>query len=90
MIAEEAVKEQHWILEETEKVVVEVWTYWPDRRTRDCHNGSKLMMDALEGIVYKDDKRALVRYMDYEVDKENPRVELKIYLKEAHGDDKVS
>ena len=78
-IAIKQAKKQGWKMVEGEKVVVEIWTYFPDRRRRDTHNGSKVMLDALEGIITNDDRYILPRYMDVSVDKENPRVELKCY-----------
>jgi crossover junction endodeoxyribonuclease RusA len=71
-----------WECPEKTKVVVEVMVYWPDRRRRDCHNLSKLLCDSLEGTVCKDDQYMLLRYMDFEIDKENPRVEVTAHLKE--------
>jgi Holliday junction resolvase RusA-like endonuclease len=86
-----------WECPDKTKVVVEVMVRWPDRRRRDCHNLSKLLCDALEGSVVKDDRYILLRFMDFEVyrgeyanlnflryvdfelDRENPRVEVKCY-----------
>ena len=81
-IAKDEVKKQNWSLKERQKIITEIWTYWPDNRCRDTHNGAKLTFDSLEEIVYDNDRWVLPRYMDFEVDKENARVELKIYLKE--------
>ena len=74
---------QHW---ETpgrgQKVVVAIYAYWPDNRTRDMHNAHKLLMDALEDAgIYHNDKFALARDMDFSIDREEPRLELVIYLK---------
>ncbi|MCM3131858.1 RusA family crossover junction endodeoxyribonuclease [Paenibacillus polysaccharolyticus] len=61
----------------SEKVVVRLWYYFPDERRRDTHNTLKALLDALEsGGIYADDKTALPRIMDYEVDKKNPRIEI--------------
>jgi len=68
-----------WVATDKVKVVVECKVYWPDRRRRDCHNLSKLLCDALEGAVCKDDQYMLLRYMDFELDKDNPRVEVVAY-----------
>lgn len=67
-----------------EKTVVEMWVYWPDRRRRDAHNLTKLLCDALEGSVTKDDKWMLVRIMDFCLDRENPRVEVTAYATEEN------
>ena len=80
-IATEEVQKQNWSITSGQKVIVEILTYWPDNRRRDCNNGAKLTFDALEGIIYDDDKWTLPRYIDFFVDKSNPRLELRIYPK---------
>jgi crossover junction endodeoxyribonuclease RusA len=71
-----------WLTSE-DKVVVDLWVYWPDRRTRDCDNLTKALQDALKknGVVY-DDNVCLPRYQDYEIDKHNPRVEVCVWPKD--------
>jgi crossover junction endodeoxyribonuclease RusA len=59
------------------KVIVRLWYFFPDNKRRDTHNTLKALLDALEsGGIYADDKTALPRIMDYEVDKKNPRIEI--------------
>lgn len=59
------------------KVIVRIWFYFPDRRKRDTHNGLKILLDALEDAkIYENDRYALPRIMDFEVDRENPRIEI--------------
>lgn len=84
-ITKKAVKEQKWTLPENQWIVAEIYTYFPDKRRRDCHNGCKVLMDGIEsaGVVFTDDKWVLPRYMTVDVDKENPRTEVKFYLKQA-------
>ena len=60
------------------KVVVRLWYYWPDRRRRDTGNAHKLLLDAMQGIVYADDVDVLPQVMGAEVDRENPRVEIEV------------
>lgn len=63
------------------KVVVNLWYFFPDNRKRDTHNGLKLLLDCLEDAeVYANDRYALPRIMDWQVDKQNPRIELEIYI----------
>ena len=70
------IEKQHWVTTD-EKVVVEVNTFWKDRRRRDTNNLSKALTDAFEhAAAYKDDCKALLRYIDYSVDRENPRVDV--------------
>ena len=71
---------QGWVFTQKEKIIMEVWTYWPDYRRRDTHNAHKLLADALESILYDDDRYVLMRDMDYNVDKKNPRVEIVLML----------
>lgn len=73
-----AAKRQGWNFSVNEKLVVEITTYWPDRRRRDTHNAHKLLMDSLEGVLYKDDRWVLVRDVDFYIDRAHPRVELVI------------
>lgn len=61
------------------KVVVELRVFWPDDRTHDMNNLHKLTADALEGVVYANDRYALLRDMDFEIDRANPRLELTWY-----------
>ena len=79
-ITRQAIKEQGWVKTEGQKVIVEVLTMWQDNRRRDTNNLSKSLADMLEHAgVYDDDTYALVRFIDYGVDKSNPRVEMTIY-----------
>ncbi|WP_205126982.1 RusA family crossover junction endodeoxyribonuclease [Oceanobacillus profundus] len=69
----------------SDKVVVEITTYFPnDNKERDTHNAIKLMMDALEGVIYKKDSKALPRIMDFHKVEDNdaPHFMLTIYKKE--------
>lgn len=59
------------------KVRVKLWFFHPDRRKRDTHNGLKILLDALEDArIYENDRYALPQIMDFEVDRENPRIEI--------------
>lgn len=61
------------------KVIVKLWYYWPDNAKRDTHNTLKLLLDCLEEAqIYANDRFALPRIMDYDVDKLNPRIEIEI------------
>ena len=76
-----AIKEQHWKRTEKTKVVVEVYTAWPDARRRDSNNSSKAVCDMLEHAgVYDDDRYALLRFIDYNIDRKNPRSEIRVRL----------
>lgn len=75
-IASKAIPLQRWEKTVEEKLVAEITIFWPNRRKRDVENVGKLLWDALEGVVYDNDRWLLPRYMNFEVDKHNPRVEI--------------
>lgn len=82
-IAKGAVRHCAWELPAADvKVVLEIVAFWPDARRRDMNNTHKLLCDALEGIVYLDDKMVLARDMDFSVDRKHPRLEVCVYVKE--------
>lgn len=59
------------------KVIVRLWFYFPDARKRDTHNALKLMLDCFEEArIYENDQLALPQIMDFEIDRQNPRVEV--------------
>ncbi|MFJ9497811.1 RusA family crossover junction endodeoxyribonuclease [Brevibacillus centrosporus] len=58
------------------KVILRVWIYWNDAKSKDCHNTDKAWADALEGIIYEDDSQALIQYQDFQIDRVNPRIEI--------------
>ncbi|WP_041695234.1 RusA family crossover junction endodeoxyribonuclease [Alicyclobacillus acidocaldarius] len=60
------------------KVVLRIWYYWSNRRRTDTNNRNKVLLDALEGVLYVDDRWVLVREMDFEIDKANPRIEIEL------------
>lgn len=83
-IVTHAIESQNYKVEgEGVWLVCELTFYFPDKRRRDCHNMHKLIMDALECIAFVDDRWVLVRDMHVALDKENPRVEVKIYPEEV-------
>lgn len=64
-----------------EKVIVRLWFFFPDAKRRDSHNQIKLIADALEDAgIYADDKTALPRVMDVDIDRKNPRIEIEFEL----------
>ncbi|SFU81793.1 RusA family crossover junction endodeoxyribonuclease [Alicyclobacillus macrosporangiidus] len=60
------------------KVYLRLWYFWPDWRRADANNREKVLLDALEGVLYPDDRWVLVWEMDFDVDRERPRVEIEI------------
>lgn len=71
------VEEQEW-----EKKTDATWLYmdmvffFPDRRIRDSHNCLKILLDALEGIVFQNDYYVVPRIQSVEYSPSDPRVEV--------------
>ena len=82
-ITSHAINIQNYNLEqEGVWLVAELRFYYPDKRRRDCHNQHKLIMDALEGVAFHDDRWVMVRDMYVGLDRDFPRVEVTIYPSE--------
>ena len=77
-IAKAECKRQRWKCTRGRKVRLTLTAYWPDKRRRDMNNLHKALCDALEGIVYDDDRYVLITDKDYAIDREQPRVEVEI------------
>jgi Holliday junction resolvase RusA-like endonuclease len=78
-------KDNGWETTKKEKVVIELTAHFPnDNIIRDTNNAFKLLMDALEGIIYDNDHYALPRVMDFKKvkDGERPYFEVNIYKKD--------
>jgi Holliday junction resolvase RusA-like endonuclease len=63
----------------TGPVRVEAKFYFGTKRIKDLQNCCKLELDALNGLIYKDDSQVHKIEMEKHYDKGDPRVELKIY-----------
>ncbi len=61
-----------------EELEVEIKTYHADKRKCDWDNFHKLSMDAMTGMVYEDDSQIKKATVEKFIDKENPRIEIKI------------
>jgi crossover junction endodeoxyribonuclease RusA len=75
-------KKQKW--EKPDKGVqlyADLYFFFPNRRRRDSHNSMKILLDALEKILYDDDQYVLPRVQEVLLDRDNPRLELEIYKK---------
>lgn len=84
MLAQNAVNLQNYQVEEGGVwMICELTFYYPDLRRRDSHNMHKVVLDALEHITFVDDRWVLVRDMYVGLDKEYPRIEVKIYPQEV-------
>lgn len=63
-------------------VVVNLTVFRPAKRG-DLDNFLKVMLDALQGVLYENDNQIVEIHAWREDDKENPRVELLVYPAEA-------
>ena len=79
-IIEEEIGKQNFKKEgEAVWLILELEAYRADRRRSDLHNMHKIVADALEGLLYIDDRYVLIRDMYYGYDNENPRIDIKLY-----------
>jgi crossover junction endodeoxyribonuclease RusA len=70
---------QNWIYSMDERIVMELRIFWPDARRRDADNIIKIIQDSFTGILYHDDYLVFPRVMDVNIDRKNPRVEIKFF-----------
>ena len=59
-------------------VCLTIALYFPDRRRRDLDNAAKAVMDALNGVGYRDDSQVQTLHFTRAFDAANPRVEITI------------
>lgn len=71
-----------WTPTHQQKIVADYWIWWPDLKSRDPSNLEKVLWDALEGIVYDNDRWVLPRCQDFAVNWQRPRVELEFWVKD--------
>ena len=58
---------------------LDLFFYFPDKRIRDSHNCLKILLDALESVLFHNDYFILPRIQTVELDKSNPRLELTLH-----------
>ena len=61
----------------TEDLILEIKYYFSTKHRRDIDNYAKLVLDAMEGIVYEDDTQIQDLIQSKYYDKENPRIEIR-------------
>ena len=59
-------------------VELNIKQYFGDKRRRDIDAHLKILLDAMEGIVYDNDNQIFEMHVTKNYDKENPRVEITI------------
>ncbi len=79
-------KEQHglytrenYCIDHPGDLVVELRIFVPDKRKRDADNLLKLSLDAIAAGLGVDDSRFLPRIMSRELDRKNPRIEVRVF-----------
>jgi hypothetical protein len=79
-------RDQDWDFDKTKEIYVyQDAVFYFARRGTDDNNQYKLLNDSLEGIVYENDSRVLVRTQRIVYDPHNPRIEIQIYPVEFKG-----
>lgn len=61
---------------------IEIFATFYVKRDRDVDGGIKLLLDAFEGLVYKNDKQVEAIHIFKEKDRERPRVEVELFVLE--------
>ena len=74
------VREQYKDKVTSKDCLLDIILYFGDKRRRDVDNFNKLVLDSLQGIVYEDDKQIHSLSITKDYSKENPRVEIFIYI----------
>lgn len=74
-----AMAEQNVHFESKSHLVVVMHVFRP-RRVGDIDNCAKLILDGMEGIVYDNDSQVVELHMFRHDDKNNPRVDIDIYM----------
>ena len=83
-------RKQGWVYPaKDEKIVILLWAFWPDNRPHDMGNLHKLLPDALENILYENDRNVLIRDMDFSLDKKRPRIEVVVAYKKELDDNET-
>lgn len=64
-----------WTLLKDQKLIANCMVYLPSAKTIDLHNLDKLVLDCMEGRIIEDDSFILLRYIDFDIDIDHPRIE---------------
>jgi Holliday junction resolvase RusA-like endonuclease len=67
-----------WLPSKHARYRVDVEAFLPDERRRDLDNVAKTVLDALNGVLYLDDSQVTVLMVATHVDRERPRVEVRV------------
>lgn len=64
------------------EVDIAIEFYLPDRRKRDLDNLSKNVLDAMNGIVYMDDRQVVNLLLSKYIDANSPRAVVRVFSRE--------
>jgi Holliday junction resolvase RusA-like endonuclease len=67
-----------WLPSKASRYRVDVEAFLPDERRRDLDNIAKTLLDALNGVLYLDDSQVTVLMVATHVDRDRPRVEVRV------------
>jgi len=73
---------QEWQPTYKTKVIMELNFFLDDNRKKDTHNMLKILCDSFNGIAFDDDYWLLPNIINFEVEPNNPRIEIKLKIKE--------
>ncbi|NCU28496.1 MAG: RusA family crossover junction endodeoxyribonuclease [Candidatus Moranbacteria bacterium] len=89
-LVNEAMLEQNWkMTNQGYWYYVDMIFYLPDVRIRDNHNMFKLLFDVLEGYVFCNDYYIMPRVESVELDRSNPRIELRFHTQTIKEREKI-
>ena len=81
MIEEEIIR-QNWEPVHNHQLIIEMEFYFPDKRMRDSHNMYKFLFDTMDGVAYDNDQYLLPHETFKGIDKEDPRINILLYIKD--------
>lgn len=74
-LARAFIEDAGWDKQEISKwLYMDMVFYFPDKRIRDSHNCLKILLDALEGVVFENDYSILPRINSVELERTDPHV----------------
>lgn len=62
---------------------MDLYFYFPDKRIRDSHNCIKLLLDSLQGLLFKNDYYVMPRIQNVGYDRDNPHIEIVFFPQES-------
>jgi crossover junction endodeoxyribonuclease RusA len=76
------IRKQGWRPTYKTFLIAKMRFYMDSNRIKDNHNMFKFLFDVMDGILYDDDYYILPQVLDIQVDKDNPRIEFELSIKD--------